>query len=222
VRVSKSSDVHYAHGVCWVGVGSTTRPATPDEVTRLLQDKGRLPTDGLPVQEASYADLQEEKIERYIEERLRTATPGLSNGRGTQEIAISLGLAKREGERVYPTVAGLLFFARNMKVARLIEATGRDIREYPIAAVREAIANACIHRDYTIVGREVLVRMFDDRLEIESPGGLAGHVTLENLDRTRFARNPQLAVIAFELGKAEPAGTGIPRIKIDPSAHELK
>jgi len=262
VCVAKSSDVHYARGGCWVRVGSTTRPATPDEVTRLLQDKGKLPTDSLPVRQASYTDLQEDKIKRYIEERLRTTTPRLANGRGTQETAISLGLAKREGERVYPTVAGLLFFgvypqqfiiqstvrairfrgtdvnsrmildragltgtldeiidasvqfvARNMKVARLIEATGRDIPEYPIAAVREAIANACIHRDYTIVGREVLIGMFDDRLEVESPGGLAGHVTLENLDRTRFARNPQLAVIAFELGKAERAGTGIPRIK---------
>jgi ATP-dependent DNA helicase RecG len=55
--------------------------------------------------------------------------------------------------------------------------------------------------------------MFDDRLEIRSPGGLAGPVTLENLDRVHFARNPTLAQIAFELGKAERMGTGIHRIR---------
>jgi ATP-dependent DNA helicase RecG len=79
--------------------------------------------------------------------------------------------------------------------------------------VREAVTNAVAHRDYSLAGQKVQVRMFDDRLEIESPGGLAGPVTLDTLEVRRYSRNPRLAQAMYMLRLVEEMGTGIRRIK---------
>jgi ATP-dependent DNA helicase RecG len=79
--------------------------------------------------------------------------------------------------------------------------------------VREAVTNAVAHRDYSLTGQKVQVRMFDDRLEIESPGGLAGPVTLDTLEVRRYSRNPRLAQAMYMLRLVEEMGTGIRRIK---------
>src|SRR5438477_10141690 len=55
--------------------------------------------------------------------------------------------------------------------------------------------------------------MFDDRLEIESPGGLAGPVTLDTLELRRYSRNPRLAQAMYQLRLVEEMGTGIRRIR---------
>jgi ATP-dependent DNA helicase RecG len=109
------------------------------------------------------------------------------------------------------------FVARNMRVGGAIAGLYRqDTPEYPLAAVREAITNAVAHRDYRIAGQKVLLRVFDDRLEVESPGGLAGPVTLDTLEQRRFSRNPRLAQGMYTLRLIEEMGTGIRRIR-----HEL-
>ena len=60
---------------------------------------------------------------------------------------------------------------------------------YPDYALQEAITNAVIHRDYS-VQNDIQVRIFDNRIEFENPGRFAGHITLANILRERFARNP--------------------------------
>ncbi len=106
------------------------------------------------------------------------------------------------------------FVTRNMRVGGAIEGVyRRDVPEYPIQAVREAVTNAVAHRDYSLAGQKVQVRMFDDRLEIESPGGLAGPVTLDTLEVRRYSRNPRLAQAMYMLRLVEEMGTGIRRIK---------
>ena len=62
---------------------------------------------------------------------------------------------------------------------------------YPEEALHEVLTNAVLHRDYSVAA-DVQVRIFDNRLEIESPGRLPGHVTVENITKTQFARNPKL------------------------------
>lgn len=62
---------------------------------------------------------------------------------------------------------------------------------YPQEALHEVLTNAVLHRDYSIPA-DVQVRIFDNRLEIESPGRLPGHVTLANITKTQFARNPKV------------------------------
>lgn len=85
-----------------------------------------------------------------------------------------------------------------------------DIVEYPLRAVREAIANAVMHRDYETSRTSVSIKMFDDRIEILSPGGLFGIVTKENFGTgVNDYRNPTVAVGLNLLGLVEKAGTGI-------------
>ncbi|MDB5078993.1 MAG: hypothetical protein JWP00_917 [Chloroflexi bacterium] len=106
------------------------------------------------------------------------------------------------------------FVSNNMRIPARIEGIYReDMPEYPLVAVREAITNALAHRDYAISGQKVTVRVFDDRLEVESPGGLAGPVTLENLGQKRYSRNPLLARLMYELRLVEEMGTGIRRMR---------
>lgn len=68
---------------------------------------------------------------------------------------------------------------------------GMERVEYPEEAVHEILTNAVLHRDYSIPA-DIQVRIFDNRVEIESPGKLPGHVTIQNITRTQFARNPKL------------------------------
>ena len=87
--------------------------------------------------------------------------------------------------------------------------------EYPEEAVREALVNALIHRDYRLSGR-VSLRIFNDRLEIWSPGGLALPISLDDLAQhggASFPRNPLLAATARHLGLLEQIGRGIPAIR---------
>ncbi len=106
------------------------------------------------------------------------------------------------------------FVSNNMRIPARIQGLYReDMPDYPLVAVREAITNALAHRDYSISGQKVAVRVFDDRLEVESPGGLAGPVTLENLGRKRYSRNPLLARLMYELRLVEEMGTGIRRMR---------
>lgn len=62
---------------------------------------------------------------------------------------------------------------------------------YPEDALHEIITNAVLHRDYSITS-DVHVRIFDNRIEIESPGRFPGHVTTENVLKEQFARNPKI------------------------------
>lgn len=93
--------------------------------------------------------------------------------------------------------------------------TRSDISEYPIRAIREAIANAVLHRDYGDPGSQIDIYMFDDRIEIVSPGGLTGGLTERDLSQAtgkRHLRNPNLAGLLNELRFVEKAGTGIAKM----------
>ncbi|MBQ7252268.1 MAG: hypothetical protein IJS32_06685 [Kiritimatiellae bacterium] len=71
-----------------------------------------------------------------------------------------------------------------------------DYPDYPERAVTEALGNAFIHRDYLVTGSEVHVDMYDDRLEITSPGGMPGNRKIEDFDIRSIPsirRNPLLA-----------------------------
>jgi ATP-dependent DNA helicase RecG len=93
--------------------------------------------------------------------------------------------------------------------ARVNKLEREEILEYPRFAVREALVNAVAHRDYRIRGRRIEVRMYTDRLEIISPGGLPGYMTLENLVEEHFSRNPRLVNGLFQWGYIEELGLGI-------------
>jgi ATP-dependent DNA helicase RecG len=76
-------------------------------------------------------------------------------------------------------------------------------------AVREALVNAVCHRDYRLRGEGITVTMRPDRLDITSPGGLPGFMTMEHLINGRFSRNPRLAWALFHWGYIPEPGQGI-------------
>jgi len=100
----------------------------------------------------------------------------------------------------------------NMRQSTLIEGIlHRDVPEYPEEAVREALINAIAHRDYSpyMIGSQVRIEMFADRLEIMTPGGLFGPVNESNLESTQSTRNQLLMRILSEIGLVENRGSGI-------------
>ena len=76
----------------------------------------------------------------------------------------------------------------------------------------EALVNAVTHRSYSIGGDHVRVELFDDRVEVESPGRLPGLVRLDNIRSTRFARNPRVARALSDLGYVRELGEGVNRM----------
>lgn len=94
----------------------------------------------------------------------------------------------------------LVAIRRNMKTSSYIEGgSRRDVSEYPEVAIREAVANALMHRDYSPEGlaSQVQVNMYVDRIEIVNPGGLYGTVTVDNIGKygASSSRNQYLSRI---------------------------
>lgn len=83
----------------------------------------------------------------------------------------------------------------------------------PEDAWLEGVVNAVVHRSYGAIGDHVRVGVFDDRIEIESPGRFPGIVRLDDpLRVTRFARNPRIARVCADLGFGQEFGEGIRRM----------
>jgi ATP-dependent DNA helicase RecG len=98
----------------------------------------------------------------------------------------------------------------NMRKRSIMNGFKRDeIPEYPSWAIREAIINAVAHRDYSISGAKTQISMFSDRIEIQSPGGLPGHITIENIEKEQFTRNQKIMRLLEEFGFVEERGIGI-------------
>jgi len=84
--------------------------------------------------------------------------------------------------------------------------------EYPLKAVRELVVNAVAHRDYSIQGDGIRLYLFSDRLEITSPGGLPGPVTVDNIVDERFSRNSAIVQVLSDMGFIERLGYGVDRV----------
>ena len=115
--------------------------------------------------------------------------------------------------------AAIAFVRRNMKTRTIVDPdTGKrmDRTEYPIVAIREAVLNALIHRDYSIhtEGMPIQIRIYPRRMEIISPGGIFGRLRVEQLGKLQpDTRNPVLATAMEVLGLAENRYSGIPTIR---------
>jgi ATP-dependent DNA helicase RecG len=99
-----------------------------------------------------------------------------------------------------------------MKQSTFVEGVlHRMVPEYPEEAIREAIINAIAHRDYSpfVIGSQVRIEMFSDRVEVISPGGLFGPVSLSNLETSQASRNQLLIRLLSEVGLVENRGSGI-------------
>ena len=108
------------------------------------------------------------------------------------------------------------FIRNNSKNAWTIRGMKREEKsDYPYKAVREVLVNAMIHRDYQIIGSEIHVDMYDDRLEITSPGGMLNGSRIQDLDILRvpsMRRNEIISDIFGRLNYMDRRGSGIGRI----------
>lgn len=114
---------------------------------------------------------------------------------------------------------GTEFVKNNTKKRWKKTGNGRvEMPEYPEQAVHEVIVNALIHRDYMEIGSEVHIDIFDDRLEVYSPGGMADGTLVQELNTDNISskrRNPVIADIFSRMHFMERRGSGFKKIKWD-------
>lgn len=109
-------------------------------------------------------------------------------------------------------VSTLRAISRNIRHGAIVQGALReDVPDYPIAALREAIANALMHRDLSVegAGSPVLVELFPDRLVIRNPGGLFGPLTTDQLGKggATISRNQYLSRILEDVSFTDLDGT---------------
>lgn len=88
-------------------------------------------------------------------------------------------------DQIFEAVKETVMVVEDVKV---LGATGLENIKYPNETLHEIITNAVLHRDYSIAA-DIQIRVFDNRIEVESPGKLPGHVTTDNILTEQFARN---------------------------------
>lgn len=138
-----------------------------------------------------------------------------------------------DNQRIEGSISEMLdeairFVKKNMKNKTIIDpSTGvrEDRTDYPITAVREAIINALVHRDYSIhtEGMPIQIIMYEDRMEIKNPGGIYGRIKVDQLGKMQpDTRNPVLASALETLRITENRYSGIPTIRKEMEKYNLK
>ena len=138
-----------------------------------------------------------------------------------------------DNQRIEGSISDMLdeairFVKKNMKNKTIInpETGAREDRtDYPITAVREAIINALVHRDYSIhtEGMPIQIIMYEDRMEIRNPGGIYGRIKVDQLGKIQpDTRNPVLALALETLRVTENRYSGIPTIRREMEKYNLK
>lgn len=150
---------------------------------------------------------------------IATVVPGTEIGMtGTQ------GERFLDNQRIEGNISEMLdgamqFVNKNMRTKTIINPhTGKreDRTDYPITAIREAVLNALVHRDYSIYteGMPIQVIMYEDRIEIRNPGGIYGRIKIDQLGKVQpDTRNPVIASELEVLKITENRYSGIPTIR---------
>lgn len=86
------------------------------------------------------------------------------------------------------------------------------IPQYPYYAIREILTNAVVHRDYSVRGSRIIIRMFKNRIEFNSPGNLPGEITPENIVYEQYSRNPIISEVLGKIKYIEKIGEGWDKI----------
>ncbi len=239
----------------YVRVGASNRLADEAMRQELYRQRLNISFDSEPFYEATPEDVNVELVEAYLQQRQRVR--GAPIVPVTTELLERLRILKREGERLLPTIGGLLLFCEHVEeyfpyagvkcarfkgadmsefidqkhfiepLIRLVEPvmqfaarhTCRNAKvqgiyreeksEYPEVALREAVVNAICHRDYSL-NSDIKFAIFDDGIEVTSPGALLLGMTLEMLGTgASEIRNRVIARIFREMGLIEEWGSGI-------------
>lgn len=138
---------------------------------------------------------------------------GLNKSGGTVDALDDLEIS---GSLIYLLENGEEFIKRNCKkMWRKTPNSREEMPEYVERSYHEALINALVHRDYLVSGSEIHIDIFDDRMEIYSPGGMADGIAIQDRDPLSvpsIRRNPLLADIFERLGYMERKGSGFGKI----------
>ena len=275
VRVPRGGDVHSQwhsnRHTYYIRVGSQSREPTPEELSRLFQQRGTFRADLRPISGATINDLDRHRLKDYFIRVRQQEVPMDTNDSGWQSLLINTEIMLEEGI----TLSGMLLFGktpnrflpqagidavafpgtekdygakeravlrgpmtplqaqngnildsglveqaldfvrRNTPVTTVLEDGVRRVekRTYPDKVIREAIVNALIHRDYLLADTDIELAIYEDRLEVISPGKLPNGITPDRMRiGTRAARNQLLKDIMRDYGYLEHMGMGVPRI----------
>ena len=155
--------------------------------------------------------VQEIRVPTYVTATNAPGSRDRKTGLFGSSKRVSMGLFSRPLNRVWPSLK------KNIALGATIgEVYRKDRWEYPLEAIREAIINAVIHRDYAILGSDIKVAIYDDMLEITSPAPLPDLLSFEDLGTGRSEiRNRVLAPIFKDMKLIEAWGSGIQKIKTE-------
>lgn len=108
----------------------------------------------------------------------------------------------------------MAFLKKHLNVRSEIREINRhEIYEIPLDALREAVVNALVHRDYSMRGTNISINVFDDRVEIVNPGGFPKGITKNNFGKESVRRNLIIADLFHRMDKMEKIGSGIRRMR---------
>ena len=274
VRVPRGVDVHSQwhnnRNTYYIRVGTQSREPTPQELSRLFQQRGTFRAELRPISGATINDLDRRRLKDYFGRVRQQDLPGDDDNAGWQTLLVNTEIMVEEGV----TLSGLLLFGkapnrylpqagidaaalpgiekdyaakertalrgpmtplmdgdgtvleaglveqalefvrRNTPVTAVLEEGGRRVERptYPVEVIREAVVNALIHRDYLLANTDIELAIYEDRLEITSPGKLPNGITPERMRAgTRAARNQLLKDVMRDYAYLEHMGMGIPR-----------
>ena len=138
---------------------------------------------------------------------LRYLTDEKEGNRETLENGYPISIEGDIYSIIHETVSKVKAIVENRGV---LGEAGAESKKYPDVTLHELITNAVLHRDYNIL-KDIQIRIFTNRIEIESPGKLPGHITLENILKEQFSRNPRIIrlITKFPSPPNKDAGEGL-------------
>ena len=206
----------------YLRVGDKSKLLKFEDRLQLTYDKGERYFEDKLVLDATVDDLDIKQVKEYVQRIGYSKTPleFLKQNNGF--------VIEKEGKLCVSTAAILLFGkvpqkffprarVRFIRYEGVEEKFGAEMNviteeEYPKFVRQEIIVNAVTHRAYSITGTDIQIKMFDNRIVVESPGKLPGMVRVENIRFTHFSRNPKIAEFLKAYDFVKEYGEGVDRM----------
>jgi len=238
-------------------IGANAQKMTRNQIIEFFQSEGKIRYDELTNIDFKYnKDFDKKKLIHCLQlSNISLVVP-------VPTILQNLGVAQKQGGKVFFNNTGVLFFAKNLEniyrhttiTCALFKGTDKvnildrkdfnadlvssvdnamlflkqhipvryefdgspkriEIPQIPFEALREAVINAVCHRNYFEKGANIMIAIFDDRVEISSPGGLIKGINKKNFGKKSILRNANIANLFHRMGYIEKMGTGIIRMQ---------
>lgn len=208
MHIEPSMEVHANQAdEVFMRVGDKSKKLTFDERTQLMYDKGERFFEDKPVSDADLDDIDMEFVEKYVDKI------GYSKS-AMEYLKENKGFVKEKNNQIQISTAAISYLDIQIKEKTYLGEDGIFVteEEYPKFVRQELIVNAVTHRDYSIRGTDIQIKMFDDRIVVESPGKLPGLVKIDNIRHTHFSRNPKIAEFLKTYNFVKEYGEGVDRM----------